>query len=244
MIELHLDGITSAAASRIRPFFIEILNRYAADIHSIYVTGSALTDDFSEKHSDVNSLIVLNEMTFDFLKFIAPLGRKFGSGGVSAPLLMTHDYIQESLDVFPMEFLDLKMIHKTVYGDDILKNIAVDKAYLRLQCEREIKTRLLGLRQGYISQLGDAGKIARILSRSITGCLPLFRAVVLLKGAEPPAGKTGAINSLSLATGVSGESFIKALSLKDGAKTDVLSLFEEYYRNLESLSAIINALEQ
>jgi predicted nucleotidyltransferase len=244
MLELSLDGISVGASSRIRPFLVEILDRFSEGLHSIYVTGSALTTDYNDKTSDINSLIVLNNLTFDFLRFLAPLGKKFGSKGVAAPILMTHNYIRESLDVFPMEFLELKMIHKTVYGEDILKDIDIDRALLRLQCEREIKTRLMGLRQGYVSLLGDSGKISRMLSSSIRGCVPLFRAVVYLKGIEPPIRKANVINSLSQITGIPGEAFAKALLLKEKNSADVLSLFEEYYANLEAVSAIINALEQ
>jgi len=243
MHELSFEGINESVSSRMRPFFTLILERFPADIHSLYVTGSALTRDFSEKHSDVNSLIALNSIKFEFLKFLAPLGREFGTGKVAAPLLMTPAYIQESLDVFPMEFLDLKMIHRTVYGPDILQDVVIDKKLLRLQCEREIKSRLMGLRQGYVSHLGDADRITRMLSRSITGCIPLLRAILLLKGAEPPVGKLAVINSLSHATGISDGSFITALSLKDVERADILALFEDYYRNLEALSVVINALE-
>jgi hypothetical protein len=243
MFELSLEGMNNATSSRIRPFFSEILDRFAGSIHSIHMTGSALTADFSEKHSDINSLIVLNEMTFDFLRFLAPLGGKYGPKKVAAPLLITPGYIKESLDVFPMEFLELKMIHKTVYGDDILKNIVIAPELLRLQCEREIKTRLIGLRQGYISHLGDSGKIAQTLSRSITGCIPLFRAIVFLKGKEPPTGKSDVIKALAEATGFKSDAFEKVLLLRDKGD-NALSLFEEYFKDLEAVSDIINALEQ
>jgi hypothetical protein len=244
MLELSLDGITVGASSRIRPLLAEILARFPDSIHSIYVTGSALTPDFNEKRSDVNSLIMLNELNFEFLRSLAPLGKKFGSKGVAAPILMTPEYVSESLDVFPMEFLELKMIHKTVYGKDILESVEIEKPLLRLQCEREIKTRLMGLRQGYISVLGHADKVSGILSSSITGCIPLFRAVIFLTGNEPPVVKSDVIKALEEATGVRGDAFTKALLLKDKDGDDALSLFEEYYANLESVSDIINALEQ
>ena len=244
MLELSLDGITVGASSRIRPLLAEILARFPNSIHSIYVTGSALTPDFNEKRSDVNSLIMLNELNFEFLRSLAPLGKKFGSKGVAAPILMTPEYVSESLDVFPMEFLELKMIHKTVYGADILEGIEIEKSLLRLQCEREIKTRLMGLRQGYISVLGKADKVSLVLASSITGCIPLFRAVIYLTGKEPPVTKADIIKALSEATGVGSTAFAKALLLKDKDSDDALLLFEEYYANLESVSNIINALEQ
>jgi predicted nucleotidyltransferase len=245
MLELNLDNIAHAASVRIRPFFEGILGGCPEKIHSLYVTGSALTGDFNDKTSDVNSLVVLNESSFDFLRFIAPLGKKFGKKGVAAPLIMTPSYIDESLDVFPMEFLELKMIHKLVYGKDILGNIKIENPLLRLQCEREIKTRLIGLRQGYISVLGEPKQISLLLARSMTGCIPLFRAVILLMGGEPPVEKSPVIEKLSETAKLKAAPFMDALALKQKLskkRETVLPLFEAYYTNLEALSDIINAL--
>jgi hypothetical protein len=245
MLRLNLDNISHAASVRIRPFFEGILAGCPEEIQSIYVTGSAITGDFNDKTSDVNSLIVLNDISFDFLRFIAPLGKKFGKKGVAAPLIMTPCYIDESLDVFPMEFLELKMIHKLVYGQDILGNIKVETPLLRLQCEREIKTRLIGLRQGYVSVLGDPKQLSLLLARSIKGCIPLFRAVILLMGGEPPVEKSSVIEKLSEAAKLKAAPFMDALALKQKPsknKETILPLFEAYYTNLETLSDIINAL--
>ena len=252
MLELNLDNIAHAASVRIRPFFEGILGGCPEKIHSLYVTGSALTGDFNDKTSDVNSLVVLNESSFDFLRFIAPLGKKFGKKGVAAPLIMTPSYIDESLDVFPMEFLELKMIHiktgtrlYTSAGKDILGNIKIENPLLRLQCEREIKTRLIGLRQGYISVLGEPKQISLLLARSMTGCIPLFRAVILLMGGEPPVEKSPVIEKLSETAKLKAAPFMDALALKQKLskkRETVLPLFEAYYTNLEALSDIINAL--
>jgi hypothetical protein len=247
MLELNLDNISHAAAVRIRPFFEGILDRRLQEVHSLYVTGSAITGDFNDKTSDINSLVVLNEINFDFLGFLASLGKKFGAKGVAAPLIMTPPYINESLDVFPMEFLELKMIHKLVYGQDILTNIKIETPLLRLQCEREVKTRLIGLRQGYLSALGKPDTIAHLLSRSITGCMPLFRAIIYLKGSKPPIEKNRVLDVLENTLGIKTAPFAGALSFKKGKPKNrdiIIPLFESYYTNLEAVSDIVNALEQ
>jgi hypothetical protein len=247
MLELNLDNISHAASVRIRPFFEAILEGYPKGLHSIHVTGSAITGDFNDKISDVNSLVLLDEINFEFLRFLAPLGKKYGAKGMAAPLLLTPKYIEESLDVFPVEFLDLQLIHKTVYGSDILADITIEKSYLRLQCEREIKTRLIGLKQGYLSSMGEPDKILNILSRSIRGCMPLFRAVIFLKGGKPPIEKLTALGMLENSIGIQTAPFAAALALKSEKSVNkdmVLSLFESYYTNLETVSDIVNALEQ
>ena len=245
MQNLFFESIPVEAANRIRPFFEAILGGCPDKVQSLYVTGSAVTSDFSEKTSDLNSLIVLDEIHFDFFKFLAPLGKKFKSKGIAAPLVMSPSYINESLDVFPMEFLELKLIHKTAYGNDIVKDLEIDPKLLRLQCEREIKTRLIGLWQGYISSLGETDIIASLLWRSIKGCMPLFRSIIFLMGTEPPLKKIDVINSLNGTTHFDKEVLIKALLLKEKRfkdREEVLSLFESYYGNLETVAGIINAL--
>ena len=247
MQDLSFKDLQIDAANRIRPFFEEVLGGCPERVHSLYVTGSAVTSDYSEKISDVNSLIVLNEMHFDFLKFLAPLGKKFKSKGISAPLVMTPTYIQESLDVFPIEFLELRLIHKTAYGPDIVKDIEVDPALLRLQCEREIKTRLIGLWNGYISSMGESDVILHLLFRSIKGCMPLFRSLIFLTGGRPPLKKTDVINALDGTANIDKEVFAKALLLREQPiknREEILTLFESYYGNLEAISGIVNALQQ
>ncbi|HTZ18868.1 MAG TPA: hypothetical protein VMB78_10565 [Dissulfurispiraceae bacterium] len=245
MNDLTFNGIPSEAANRLRPFFEAVLEGCPERIHSLYVTGSAVTSDFTEKTSDVNSLILLNDMHFDFFKFLAPLGKKFKSKGIASPLVMTPAYINESLDVFPMELLELKLIHNTSYGTDILKDLEIDRGLLRLQCEREIKSRLIGLWQGYLSSLGEMDAVASLLARSIKGCFPLFRSIIFLMGGAPPLRKLDVIDTFCKSAKADKDVLVKALMLKEKrskAGNEVLSLFECYYANLDAVSGTVNAL--
>ena len=98
MSNLTLEKLKPVAAKKIKPFLEEILVKYQEKIHSIHVTGTAVTDDYNEKISDVNSIFVLKKMDLKFLELIAPLGKKYGKHKVAAPLIMTPDYIKTSLD--------------------------------------------------------------------------------------------------------------------------------------------------
>ncbi|HMK57345.1 MAG TPA: hypothetical protein VK448_11965 [Dissulfurispiraceae bacterium] len=247
MEKLDLSGVLPDAADRIRPFFDEVLSCCPEKVHSLYVTGSAITSDFSPKASDVNSLIVLADLHFDFFKFLAPLGKKYKPKGISAPLVMTPAYISESLDVFPVEFLDLRSIHKTAWGADILKGLEINSSLLRLQCEREMKTRLIGVWNGYIASMGEAERVSHLLYRSIKGCIPIFRAIMHLLGKGPVIAKTEIISAISSATGIDKEVLLRAISLKDNPiknKDELLLLLEQYYGSLEAIAGIVNALAQ
>ncbi len=241
-----LTGLVPAVAQKISPMIAEILGAHAANIHSIHISGSAVLPDYDEKLSDINSLVVLHAMDLRFISFLAPLGKKYGKKRIAAPLVMTPDYIAKSLDSFPVEFLDFKLVHKTVYGDDILHGLQIDVHNLRLQCEREVKTRLINLRQGYISSLGRKEDLASLLVRSITGSMALFRAIILLLGQEPPVARAEVVQSFGSATKTGTEIFETLLRLKAGllkpSERELLAFFEGYYHALESTEKTIDTL--
>lgn len=233
-------------ADKIEPMVEGIIEKHSHNVHSIHIVGSAVMPDYNEKISDINSVVILHNMDLKFITFLAPLGKKYAKKRIAAPLIMTPQYIVKSADAFPVEFLDFKLIHKTVYGEDILNNMKIEKHSLHLQCQRDIKIKLMGLRQGYLSSLGEKEHLANGLVRTITGSMALFRAIIFLLGKEPPIQRTNVINTLGVVTGIEIDIFKRLLMLK--AKTikpteqELLALFEQYYNVLESVEKITDDL--
>ena len=46
-------------------------------LHSVYVVGSVLTPDFDPDHSDINSIVVVDDITLDLLDFFVVLGHTY-----------------------------------------------------------------------------------------------------------------------------------------------------------------------
>ena len=234
-------------AARYQPFLDEILASRRDAIHSIYIVGSALTVDFDPKVSDINSVIVLHKMDLQFLGFLAPLGKKYGKKRVAAPLIMTPAYIDQSLDVFPIEFLNIKLLHDTLFGDDIFRDPDIKKSDLRQACERELKVKLIGLRQGYISARGDRKILARDFAASFAGYMPLFKAILVLLGKTAPQNNQALLNALTEATTVDTTVFHQVLKQKkEGLQPSIQqmnTIFEDYYTAVEKLGKTIDALE-
>lgn len=247
MSDLALDKLQPAAAKKIAPFLDEIVNDYQEKIHSIHITGSAITDDYNDKVSDVNSIFVLKEMDLAFLELLAPLGKKYSKHSVAAPLIMTPYYIKTSRDVFPIEFLNFKLIHSTVFGEDILESIEINKTDLRHQCERELKVKLIWLRQGYISSLGNRKTLTEGFVNSIAGYIPLFRGIIALFGKEPPLRQREVIIALSEATSINTDVFARVLKEKHHkiklTIEELNTIFEDYYAATEKLGKIIDELQ-
>lgn len=248
MAELRLDGLRPEVGENLRPFLAETLAEYGGNIHSIHVLGSALTDDYIPGTSDINSIFVLREMDLGFLETIAPRGKKYGKKRIAAPLIMTPEYIESSLDVFPLEFLSFRLIHRTVYGEDILSGIEIHPKDLRHQCERELKVKLIGLRQGYISSMGDRKTLTEGFVRSITGYMPLFRGIILLLGKEPPVLYHEVLTALSEATGVDCGVFDRVLREKRDkarlSKEELDTIFEDYYAATERIGKVVDEITQ
>jgi len=114
----------------------------------VAVYGSAAGDDFSPAHSDVNLLLVLDEVTFADLRLIgvtlareAPQDLTFAT-----PLVVTPGFLRDARDSFPVELDDIRERHRVLAGTDLLAGIRVPEERRREQAEREARGKLLHLR--------------------------------------------------------------------------------------------------
>ena len=226
------------------PFLEELAELAGPGRHSLHLVGSAVTPDWNAARSDVNTLLVLQQMDLALLESIAPLGQRFKGSGIAPPLVMDEAYVRSSLDIFPMEFLEMRLIHETVSGEDILASLRIDRGDLRHQCEREIKSRLVGLRQGYLRALGEPKPLAEALVRFLAGYQPLARGILVLLGKEPPLRRAEAFAALEAAVGPDAGVFVEMLALKEGrAKPDaaaVRDLFERCHKVTERLGRLVD----
>ena len=246
MTLLNLAKLHPKASERIEPFFEQILAEHQAEIHSLVVSGSAITADFDSKISDVNSIIILKNMDLKFLMAIAPLGKKYGKRQVAAPLIMTPEYITGSLDVFPIEFLNFKLMHHTAFGEEFLDRIEIEARNLRHQCEWEIKTKLIGLRQGYLAAEADRKLLAENFSSILTAAIPLFRGIVFLLRSQTPIERNEVLEALAEAVGIDTAVFSTVLEVKQRiikpSIDEFNEIFEKYYAVLEKLGKTIDEI--
>ncbi len=191
---MDITQYTKNIPAALLEFVREVREHSPVALQSIHVVGSVLTPDYQAELSDVNSLFVIQEPQTGFLDFLVDLGERFRRQNVAPPLLMSEEYIQRSLDVFPIEFYSFREIHYTLYGNDILAGLEIDSGFLRLQCEREIKAKLLWLGRIYLETLADNAMLSHALRNAINDYIPIFRAILFLVGKEfsPAAVDTAA----------------------------------------------------
>jgi hypothetical protein len=244
---LRTENLSASLLKKVSPFFHEILQNSAPRIHSLYLVGSVLTEDYLEKISDINSIIVLQEIDFAFLDTLAPLGKKYRRTGLAIPLIMDPVYIQRSVIVFPIEFLSFKLVHHTLYGEDLLAGPEINRQELKSQCDRELKGRLVWLQKHYVSSLGDKKTLAAYIISHMGGYLPIFRGILHLLGQEPPPGLERVLDLLSQSTGTDTRVFAETYAIKKNlaqpSQEEISRLFAEFYQATQRLVEVVDDIQ-
>jgi len=215
-------------------------------LHAIYLFGSGARGEYRPKHSDLNFLLLVGEEGLAKLRDMVPYIKRWKKRAIAIPLVMTPEYLLSSLDSYPMEFLDMKLHHVVVFGEDLLKDLVIKRPDLRLQLEREVKGKLIHLRQNFVAS-GLKPKVMRLI---LVNTIPTFRSIftgLLYHAAETPPQR---VNDLFKRTaevfGLKKSVFVDILKLRDPhvkPKRDALiQLFEDYIAEIAKLSKKVDQL--
>jgi len=167
-------------------FTSDYQNVFGNDLESIILYGSTAQGNYVPGKSDINFLIVLSQNGIGHLYKAEELAKKWWKYKVSVPLFLTESYIKTSLDTFPLEFFNMKLYYKVIFGKDILNEIEINSRDLRLQLEKEIKGKLLHLRQSFFNYYIDKKQIHTLLPASLKTFMAYFPAILFVKGEEIP----------------------------------------------------------
>ena len=193
---INLQKLPEVVRKRIVPYLENLFEIHGSNIVSVFVYGSATGQDFIPQRSDINLLLIFRELTFDDLKKSLQIVSRGIPNKITAPLFLTRRHIETSADVFPVEFTEIKENCILLYGEDIWQELAIDDRNIRLQCEEQIKGKLIRLRQAYL-EIGLKKKgIETLLKESLYGLMPVFRNMLRLKGKGAPVNKEEIITEL------------------------------------------------
>ena len=216
-------------------------------IISIILYGSGAGSDFNPHTSDLNFLIILSEEAIDHLDKAIETVSRWRKKNVATPLFMTKSYIESSLDSYPLEFLNMKKNYILVYGEDILKDISLQPHHLRLQCEREIKGKLLLLREGFLETEGKQKRIKELIKASITAFISIFNGLLYLKGIEILPTRREIIQSVAKEIPIDQEIFMKCLDIKQDTQefssSEIKNLFKAYLVEVRKLWEVVDKME-
>jgi predicted nucleotidyltransferase len=158
--------------------------------YSALLYGSAARGDYLPGRSDINLMLVLDDPSPTRLRALAPAFAAWRKGTAEPPLLISRAEWARASDVFPIEITDMRAGYRVLRGPDPLADTRVEAADLRQALERELRGKLLRLRQGYAAAAGDERVFGRLAAASAGTILVLFRSLLALAGRPVPAGAT------------------------------------------------------
>jgi hypothetical protein len=246
--ELKLAPLRSEIRDSVRSFVEKLIEKLGENLKSITIVGSSLTEDFAAGKSDINSVLVLAKQDLNTLKAICDIAGAIRKKKLDVPLLMTPAYIERSRDVFGIEFLDFQLIHQTILGDDPFAGLSFTKKDVQLQCERELKAMLIRLRQGYIAARGRKKFIRDILISTVSGLVPLLRAMLWLKDSDRPSQAQAVFTKATDVFSVKTDCLIitrgwrhEKVRLSDD---EIQRNFDTIYATIDRLAVIVDELEE
>jgi len=219
---------------------------FGDDLIGIILYGSATGSDYRPGKSDINFMIVLSENGIESLEKAFKVVAKWQKRKVATPLFLTELYVETSLDVFPIEYLNFQRNHILVYGKDILKDLSFNAEFIRLQCEREIKGKLLLLREVFLETAGKGRALRDVIGQSIQAFLAIFDALLYLKEKEIPSEKREVIRATCETLDLDVSLFEKLLDIREQkikpAESEIKPIFQDYLKEVRKLSKIVDTL--
>jgi len=165
--------------------------------------------------------------------------------GYAGPLVFTLDELQRSADVFAIELLDIKASRRVLHGEDVFAALEVPMSLHRVHVEHELRTKLLRLRQGYLSASRDAKKLLGLMTASVSTFAALFRHALIALGEPSPQRKREAVDRLAALVGFDAAPFHAILDVREGKRKpgelDVVATFRAY---LEGVARVADEVDR
>jgi hypothetical protein len=214
------------------------------EFQAAFLTGSVLVQGFDPRRSKINIVVVartLEPEMLDLLRQSMPVTRKAPHFD---PLLLTQRQIETSLDTFPIEWLEMRERHLTLEGNDVLASLEVPHTYLRLECEHELRSKHIRLRQAYLASGRSSRLLQDVLKGSASSFATLFRTLLRLRGESTPAAPAKVIERLADLYRLDAEGLLGAHLVRySGRRYKADEIVAIYRKFLGEISRLVTAID-
>jgi hypothetical protein len=204
-----------------------------------------LVQGFDPRHSGVNVLVVARTLDLDVLDALAAKLPEPKKPPRFDPLFLSERQVEKSLDVFPIEWVDMQERHLLIEGHDVLGGLEVPRDNLRLQLEHDLRRALIGLRQSYLAHAARPDRLEETLRRGASGFATLCRTLLRLQGESPPADTAKVIERVADVYRLDATGLLAAHLVRYGGHhfrgAEVLAHFRKFMVEVDRL---VNAIDQ
>ncbi|MGB7068330.1 MAG: hypothetical protein WBD22_02450 [Pyrinomonadaceae bacterium] len=233
-------------ATQFDAFIDDLRSTHGANLAAVILYGSAAAGDFVPRHSDYNVLIALHRIRPEDLRNANATVREWHKMGHPVPVYFTVSELQNAADVFPIEFHQMEVARKVLFGTDVLAGLKISDQFLRHQVEFELRSKLILLRRQYIPASESVEGLKMLMAESLTSFSALFRAVLLLFGVQAPATKHEIVAMAVQHLKIDGSPFEKIFNIRENnfdAKLDEIGANQLFGDYLEQIENVIDAVD-
>ncbi len=234
-----MPEIPESVRETLRPYLAQVQALFGTALEAVILYGSAAGGEYLPGRSNINLLILLARQDTDLLKQYAAMHKRWKKEQIVVPLFLTQAELRSSVELFPLEYLEIQEQHVLLAGRDPFPEIRIDGRNLRLQCEQELRGNLLRLRQRFVEGGASTEAITILLPLSLTALLPCLRG--LLRAAGNPIGRSSeaVLKAVQQQWNVDCSAFQDVLSLKRGiigpGPAEAPRLFDRYAATMQTL---------
>jgi hypothetical protein len=211
-----------------------------ANLKSVILYGSAATEEFHARHSDLNLLCVVEQADAAHLVALHGAVEWWIRREQRAPLVFTLDELRRSADIFAIEFLDMKSRHRVLHGENVLADLEVPLQFHSIQVERELRTNWLRLRQAVLAAPQKPKIALEIMTASFSSFTALFRHALIALGEQPAETKREAIDRIAKFAGADPAGFRAILAFRERKlkerEMNVESTMNQYFAFVEAVT--------
>ena len=220
---------------------VQKLNAAAgANLKSVILYGSAATEEFHAKHSDLNLLCVVEQGDAAHLEALHSAVEWWIRRGQRAPLVFTLDELRRAADVFAIELLDMKSRHRVLHGENVLADLQVPLQFHSIQVERELRTNWLRLRQAILAAPRKPKAYLEIMTASFSSFTALFRHALIALGEAAPQTRREAIDRIAKFAASDAAGFQAILAVREGKlkerEVNVEGTMNQYFAFVEAVT--------
>jgi predicted nucleotidyltransferase len=163
----------------------ELRTTFGEDLRSVVLYGSVARGEAVPGVSDVNVLVLLEEVGPVQLAAAANLIQDWIRRGNTPPHVYAMDEWNGMRDTFAIEMSDMLDAREVLDGEDPVGDDSVDPADLRTHAESEMRQTLFNMRTRQLISANDPAELGRLLLAGLPSFAAYMRAALRLSGERP-----------------------------------------------------------
>lgn len=239
-------GVPAAVVPVLQRLRDDVMRAAGANFAGLILYGGLARGRFRPGRSDINIVLLLNDMSGKSLAEVAPALRAAWRAARVEPLLLTPAEVKGAADAFATKFLDIQTFHVVLAGDDPFAGLTINREHLWLRVEQELRNLSLRMRRRYITIADDPDDMTAMLLRIARPLAIELETLLRLKGKTVPAVDRSAavFESAADAFQLDREALARLAVLRQDMKLPMDEVPGLYHRVLDSITRAANIADQ